>query len=441
MKAVHKQVSAWGNLGAAKHLAAMPAFRDEVPAALAELIKATGTVLAHGLGRSYGASCLNGGGGLIVTPRLDRCLSMDAATGILRAEAGMSLAALHRLTVPKGWFVPVTPGTKFVTLGGAVANDVHGKNQHVAGSFGRHVRRLGLRRSDGTLIECSPEGESDLLRATIGGLGLTGLIEWVEIALSPITSCDMEVENIRFGHVDAFFDLAESSSGWPYTVAWVDCLSRGAALGRGIFSRGRHSTAGPLRPERGGARPAMPFTPPVGLVNRSTVRLFNEAYWHRPGGSFAGRCHLESFFYPLDAIDHWNRLYGRRGFYQYQCVLPPETARQGIARLLDRIATSGQGSFLAVLKTFGDLPAAGLLSFPMAGTSLALDFPNCGEPTLALLASLDTVVLEAGGRLYPAKDARMPPKMVLAGYPRWGEFQSFIDPGFASDFGRRMRVP
>ena len=438
MNAVRRSLSSWGRLSAPGHLVFSPAFRDQLPGILADGLAGGGGVLARGLGRSYGDSCLNGGGAVVLTQGLDRCLAFDRESGILRAEAGMSLAQLHRLTVPRGWLVAVTPGTKYVTLGGAVANDVHGKNGHVHGSFGRHVRRLGLRRSDGRLIECSLERETDLLRATIGGLGLTGLIEWVEIGLLPLTSSDMEVENIRFEHVDAFFELSADSADWPYTVSWVDCLSVGRTLGRGIFSRGRPAPAGPLVAAKGGITLSMPFTPPFSLVSPATVRLFNEAYFRRPGAGFRGRCHYDPFFYPLDGVLHWNRAYGPRGFYQYQCVLPPETARAGLREMLTLIADSREGSCLVVLKNFGDIPAAGLLSFAAPGTTLALDFPNRGARTLALLATLDQIVYTCGGRLYPAKDARMDGRMFRAGYPALGEFQQYVDPAFASDFQRRV---
>ncbi|WP_044562330.1 FAD-binding oxidoreductase [Azospirillum sp. B4] len=435
---MRQTITSWGNLGPVDHDVETPGFRDEAAPLMAALTTRVGTVLAHGLGRSYGDSALNGQGGLLITRRLDRCHAFDHADGVLRADAGLSLAELHAITVPRGWFVAVTPGTKFVTLGGAVANDVHGKNHHVAGTFGHHVRALGLRRSDGTLRICAPDSDPDLFHATIGGLGLTGLIEWVEIQLQPITSSDMEVENIRFDHVDRFFDLAAESLDWPYTVAWVDCLSQGASLGRGVFSRGRHAAAGPLAAKAGGPRLAVPLTPPFSLLNGPTLRAFNAAYYNRPGATFAGRCHFDGFFYPLDGVHHWNRVYGPKGFYQYQCVVPPHVARDAVRDLLTRIAASGTGSCLVVLKNFGDRPPAGLMSFPMPGTTLALDFPNHGTRTLDLLADLDRVVDAAGGRLYPAKDARMPSRLFQAGYPALAAFKRHIDPAFMSDFWRRM---
>jgi len=434
---IAEKCASWGLLERPEHWVATPQFRDETAEALQALVAKGGTVLPQGLARSYGDSCLNAGGGLLRTPRMARCHFFDQTNGILRADAGLSLAELHKITVPQGWFVAVTPGTKFVTLGGAVANDVHGKNHHLIGSFGHHVRALGLRRSDGTLLECGPHSETDLFRATIGGLGLTGLVEWVEIALQPITSSDVEVETIRFGHVNEFFALSADSAAWPYTVSWIDCHGRDANLGRGLFARGRHATTGPLVAQRKGLRLSVPLTPPVSLVNSLTVPAFNAAYYNRPGATFCGRSHFDPFFYPLDGLLHWNRMYGPRGFYQYQCALPHEGAQAAVISLLERIAASGAGSFLVVLKVFGDAAPAGLLSFPRPGVTLALDFPNLGAETLRLMTSLDEVVMAAGGRLYPAKDARMSAALFQASYPV-AQFTPFIDPVFASGFWRRV---
>ncbi|PKU22758.1 FAD-binding oxidoreductase [Telmatospirillum siberiense] len=435
-----KTVASWGNLSHGGHMVAAPSFHDEIPMALNELIAQCRSVLPYGLGRSYGDVCLNTGKGLLLTERLDRFLTFDATSGILRAEAGVTIGEALRLTVPKGWFVPVTPGTKFVTLGGAVANDVHGKNHHLAGTFGRFVRKLALRRSDGSVTECGPDRERDLFRATIGGLGLTGLIEWVEIDLQPIASAEIEMQSLRFAGVEGFFEMSADSVSWPYVVSWIDCLSQGSALGRGIFMRGRHAETGALVAARAKGGLGIPVTPPVGLVTPLSVRLFNEAYYRRPGATFTGRTHFDPFFYPLDRLHHWNRAYGPRGFYQYQSVLPPETARRGTIEMLKCIAASGQASCLVVLKNFGDAPAAGMLSFPMAGTTLALDFPNRGNRTLALFAALDDIVVRCGGRLYAAKDARMVPAMFHGGYPELDRFRTFLDPAFDSDLKRRLSI-
>ncbi|NQW12176.1 MAG: FAD-binding oxidoreductase [Alphaproteobacteria bacterium] len=432
-------IETWGRVHRGAHQLAEPAWRDAVAEAARATAAAAGTTLAHGLGRSYGDSALNRDGGLVRTTGLDRLIAFDREGGILRAEVGLSIDALLRVTVPAGWFVPVTPGTKFVTLGGAVANDVHGKNHHVAGSVGRHVRRLALWRSDRGVVECDPEVESDLFSATIGGLGLTGIMLWVEIALHPIRSAMMQVENRRFADLDEFFALSEDSADWPYTVAWVDTIQGGEALGRGVFSRGRHAETGGLEPHRSGG-PTMPINAPSLLLNRVTVGAFNRLYHANPGSAFRGRRHYDGFFYPLDRLRRWNRLYGARGFYQWQGVVPPADARTATRTLLDVITRSGEASFLAVLKNFGDRPSPGLLSFPMAGTTLALDFPNRGERTLALMAELDRVVSQAGGRLYPAKDGRIPAAAFQLGYPSWRELERLRDPLLMSDFWRRVAI-
>lgn len=436
---------AWGRVHRFTHRIARPAS----PAAARVVLEHRGplSVLPFGLGRSYGDSCLLPDGLLIETRGLDHLLAFDPTTGLLRCEAGVTLAELLSTVVgrpaPAGgvWFLPVSPGTRFVTVGGAIANDVHGKNHGSAGSFGRHVRSLLLLRSDGRLHRCAPDTNRELFEATIGGLGLTGLVVEVELQLVSVPSLLLETEDIRFEDLGGFYRLEEESKGWSYTVAWVDCLARGRRLGRGVFSRARHA-AGPAErlPPPGPPRLAVPIEPPLTPLNPLTLRMFNALLFHRlgPRGRRAGLQPYDRVFYPLDAIGGWNRLYGPRGFWQYQAVLPPGDAPRGIARLLETIAGSGQGSFLAVLKTMGGLPSPGLLSFPMAGTTLALDFPDRGPATMDLLARLDRIVLEAGGRLYPAKDGRMPAHVFRAGYPHWQRFAERVDPAFSSAFWQRV---
>ena len=425
-------LTAWGNLPAAP--AALEPWWSERTAALPETGR---SLLPYGNGRSYGDVCLNSGGALLRTRGLDRFIAFDPQTGVLACEAGVLLAGILDLFVPRGWFLPVTPGTRFVTVGGAIANDVHGKNHHGAGTFGRHVRRFELLRSDGSRRLCSPTENADWFAATIGGLGLTGLITWAEIQLGRIDSPAVVVENTRFSGLDEFFARnAQAAAQHEYTVAWIDCL---AATPRGIFMAGDHAAAGE-KADKTATPPkpplTFPLTLPISPINQLTLRAFNFAYHHRPLPARA-MVHYAPYFYPLDGILHWNRLYGRQGFYQYQCVLPL-AARAALAELLRGIAASGQGSFLAVLKTFGDLPSPGLLSFPMPGMTLALDFPNRGEAVLALFARLDAIVAAAGGRLYAAKDARMSGDFFRRGYPRLGEFMNFIDPKLSSDFRRRV---
>jgi len=433
-------VVSWGRVLHARHDVARPRWRNELPALIAEGRQAGRQLLAIGLRRSYGDSGLNPDGAVIDMVGLDRVIAFDPETRLLRAEAGISFDALLRFLVPSGFFLPVTPGTRFVTLGGAVANDVHGKNHHRAGTLGRWVRRLGLVRSDGSTIELGADDQTGLFAATIGGLGLTGIIAWVEIEVVPIASAMMEVETIAFGGLDEFFQLAaESDDAVDYTVSWVDCLATGGALGRGIFSRARHAETGPLVAGESRFCPSLPIDLPGFVLNRWTMRTFNEVYY-RVGRLKAGQATVpyEPFFYPLDALGGWNRMYGRRGLYQYQSAVPPDVARDATKAMLEAVSAAGDGSFLAVLKTFGDTPSPGMLSFPRPGTTLTLDFANRGAATLKLMERLDAIVREAGGRLYPAKDGRIPAEMFLAGYPRWQEFAHHVDPGFSSHFWRRI---
>ncbi len=407
--------------------AAMPAF--------------DGHALPHGNGRSYGDSCLDPGGTLLHARGLDRFIAFDPATGILRCEAGVTLAEIIELVLPLGWFLPVTPGTRYVTVGGAIANDVHGKNHHRVGTFGHHVRSLELLRSDGSRRNLVPGASGGWFEATVGGLGLTGLVTWAELQLRRVPGPYLETENVRFGNLDEFFALSrESADRFEYSVAWIDCLASGHACGRGHFTRADHATQLlSKRPPAPGQGLAIPLTPPVSMVNRLTLRPFNAAYyWRQPAPRKRQTSHLLPFFYPLDGIRDWNRMYGPNGFLQYQCVLPPSEAHAGIAALLAEIAKSGSGSFLAVLKEFGGRPSPGMLSFPRAGTTLALDFPNTGDSVLQLLGRLDRIVDEAGGAIYPAKDARMPGASFRRAYPRWTDFRDFVDPRLSSGLWRRV---
>lgn len=389
------------------------------------------------MGRSYGDVCLNPGGTAWTTRGLDHFICFDPDSGVLECEAGVLLQEIQTLMVPRGWMLPVTPGTQFVTVGGAVANDVHGKNHHRSGSFGDHVRSLTLIRSDGRVIRCGPSEEPRWFAATVGGMGLTGVISRVTLSLRPVPGPCLAVESVPYDSLDEFFALAdESERDWEYTVSWIDCLAKQGR--RGIFYRANHTAASSCAaPPRKSLR--MPLTPPVSLVNRLTLRPFNMLYYHI--GKFrAGRYleHYQPFFYPLDGIADWNRMYGPHGFYQYQCVLPPEQRHAGIETILAEISRSKLGSFLAVLKTFGERQAMGLLSFPQPGVTLALDFPNRGEDTLALMSRLDSIVAAVGGRLYGAKDARMPRDLFESGYPEIETFRGFLDPGASSALSRRL---
>jgi FAD/FMN-containing dehydrogenase len=404
-------------------------------------IPADQTALPFGLGRSYGDSCLNPGGALLSTRGLNRFLAFDPTEGILRCEAGVTLAEVISLVVPRGWFLPVTPGTKYVTLGGAIANDVHGKNHHRAGSFGCYVRKFELLRSDGARFVCSPDENVDWFRSAIGGLGLTGLITWVELALKRIASPFLEMESVRFGSLDEFFDLSrESDVQFEHTVAWIDALAGGRSLGRGHYLRANHATTedetAAVSWQR---RLSLPFDLPSATLNRFTLRALNTAYYYRQLRRVQrSLTSIDRFFYPLDWIAAWPRVYGRRGLFQYQCVVPLHDAEVVVRELLNRAACSRQGSFLAVLKRFGEKRSPGWLSFPRHGYTLALDFPNRGERTLRLLDDLDRVVVSAGGAVYPAKDARMSPATFRASFPNWCRLVPFVDPAFSSSFWRRV---
>jgi FAD/FMN-containing dehydrogenase len=396
-------------------------------------------MLAYGQGRSYGDVCLNDGGTLMPTQHLDRFIHFDTDRGILRAEAGVTLAQVIALTLPRGWFLPVTPGTKFVSLGGAIANDVHGKNHHQAGSFGCHVRAFELLRSDGQRLLCTADTHAEYFQASIGGLGLTGLITWVEIDLKAVKSDYISQQTTRFANLGEFLELNEAmESQWEYTVAWIDCLARGRRLGRGLYMAGRHEdeSQGPIQTID---QPSlkMPVDAPGFLLNRYSVSAFNRLYYHTPRKSLA-RVPYDGFFYPLDRIANWNRLYGKRGFFQYQCVLPVDKAEEGLTQILGSVAKSGQASFLSVLKKFGENKAPGLLSFPRPGFTLAMDMANHGTKTLHLLDRLDDITMRCNGAVYPAKDARMSAAAFRQYFPDWPAFSNYIDPAFSSGFWRRV---
>ncbi|MGD9171755.1 MAG: FAD-binding oxidoreductase [Candidatus Thiodiazotropha sp.] len=400
-----------------------------------------GSFLPFGNGRSYGDVCLNNGGTLLDCRGVNRFLSFDIETGILRCEAGALFSEILKLTVPKGWFLPVTPGTQFVTVGGAIANDVHGKNHHLAGTFGCHVRQFELLRSDNTRMLCAPDENAEYYRATIGGLGLTGVITWAEIQLKPIHNPYILQEVIRYRNLDEFFGLAqESDQSHEYTVAWIDCLAKGDELGRGLFYRGKHTeTIKGKPPTAPGKRLTFPIDPPFALINGLTLKLFNTLYYRKQWSDrIVGPVHYEPFFYPLDAVCGWNRVYGSKGFFQYQCAVPTDAAHESIREILERIARAGIGSFLAVLKLFGEKSSPGLLSFPMPGATFALDFPNQGPKTQKLLEELDEVIRNVGGRLNPSKDARMCAEDFQQNYPGWADMAAYVDPNISSSFWRRV---
>jgi len=395
--------------------------------------------LAVGMGRSYGDVCLLKDGNLLLTTGMNRLIDFDAETGLLTAEAGVTLAQILDFAVPRGFFLPVSPGTKYVTLGGAIANDIHGKNHHVAGTFGRHITQFELVRSDGTRKLCAPTENPDLYAATIGGLGLTGLISWATLRLKPIVSRKIDYEGIQFHGIDEFLDLTRESQNIEYTVSWVDVTSTGRNFARGIFMQGDHSSRRDALNSSPKPKLVFPFDAPAFALNRLSVSLFNTAYFHKQMRQrVVALQDYEPFFYPLDKVLRWNRLYGKRGLLQFQYVIPWEHAKEGTIAILHEVAKSGLASFLAVLKVFGDVPSPGLMSFPKPGITLALDFPIKPDKSFPLFARLADMTLEFGGRLYPAKDAAMTASQFQAFYPQWEQFARYRDPMLTSSFWERV---
>jgi FAD/FMN-containing dehydrogenase len=399
-----------------------------------------GLRLASGARRSYSDVSTCSDARIIDMTRLDRFCGFDALTGLLTVDAGTNLDEILTHFVPRGFFLPVTPGTRFATLGGAVANDVHGKNHHRSGTIGCHVEAISLLRSDRGVIRLSAHSDPEMFAATIGGLGLTGIILDVTIRLQPIRSAWLDCETIVCPDLDRLIAaLSGTQRNFEHGVAWIDCAARGKSLGRGIVSAANWCEDGDLLPHDAGQRVQIPTDRLGGLLNPLSIRAFNALYYalgsRRPARS---RVHYAPFFYPLDAIGGWNKLYGRAGFYQYQCVIPTSGAAAGVRTLIEQISASGQGSFLAVLKSFGCKPSPGYLSFPRDGLTLALDFRNRGPETLALLDRLDETVLSSGGRLYPAKDARLPAPLFATGYPSLETFRPHVDPLITSDFWKRI---
>ncbi|WAC22802.1 FAD-binding protein [Blastomonas sp. SL216] len=422
-------------------------WQPATPEALHEALAPLPQTIARGNGRSYGDASLNPDA-TIDMRRLDRLIAFDEDTGMLVCEAGVMLSDLVASFVPRGWFAPVTPGTRLVTLGGMIASDVHGKNHHGAGSFCDHLLWLDLDPGDGRVLRCSGTENADLFAATCGGMGLTGVIVRAAFSMLKIESAWMRQRTLRAGDLDAALALFEQSQGWTYSVAWIDCMARGRDLGRSAILLAEHARAGELGSERRAAPLARPMrkprTVPINFpgfaLSGFNVRAFNQLYYamQRPGEALVA---LDPYFYPLDALADWNRIYGRRGFVQYQCVLPLASSAMGLRRLLEAISAAGAGSFLAVLKRMGP-QSFGMLSFPMPGYTLALDFPATPE-NLALLERLDAITAEHGGRVYLTKDARMSPAMLEQGYPRLQEFRDLrarhgLDQRFSSLLSQRL---
>lgn len=377
------------------------------------------TGIGRGLGRSYGDSALSEQ--VIESQKLNHFISFDEVSGLLRCEAGVSLNDILTMFVPKGWFLPVTPGTKFVTVGGAIASDVHGKNHHLEGSFSDHVTSFTLIINNKKFI-CSKEENSDLFYATSGGMGLTGVITEATFKLKPIKSAYINQKIVKAQNLGAALELFEQYEKTTYSVAWIDCLSTGKSLGRSLLMLGEHSDDGKLPTHKDGLF-NMPCDMPSFLLNKYTIQTFNTAYYNKQlKEEINNTVHYDSFFYPLDGINNWNRMYGSNGFTQYQFVIPKEAGKEGLTEILEAIAESKQGSFLAVLKVFGK-GNQNLLSFPMEGYTLALDF-KLNDKLFTLLNRLDAIVRKYDGRLYLSKDVRMSEEMFKVSYPKWKEFQA-----------------
>lgn len=399
------------------------------PRSVAELVSLTRgrQAIARGMGRAYGDSALNRAATLDMTG-LNRMIGFDPQSGVATLQAGVVLGDVIGAFLPRGWFPAVTPGTKFVTIGGMIAADVHGKNHHKHGSFGNFVEWIDILRPDGEVLRCSRTENADLFAWTIGGMGLTGIVLGAAIRLTRVESAWIRQRTIPAPGLDAIIDAFENADEATYSVAWIDCLATGASLGRSLLMLGEHAGRDELDPARR-AEPfsigkrrsrSVPVMLPGAFLNRWSVRAFNELYYRRGARARGDRLvDWDSYFYPLDSVLHWNRIYGRRGFLQFQCVLPLEASRAGLRALLGEISRSGEGSFLAVLKRLG--PQESRFSFPMEGYTLALDFP-LRRGTLALLERLDAITLAHGGRFYLAKDARMRAAVLRASDPRVEDF-------------------
>jgi decaprenylphospho-beta-D-ribofuranose 2-oxidase len=420
-----QQIANWGNYPSMESDVKSFTFTGQ----LSQLMKTTDRFIPRGNGRCYGDASL--AVNTISTLNYNRILSFDALKGIFECQSGLTLDKILEVIVPKGWFLPVTPGTKFITVGGAVGSDVHGKNHHVDGSFSNHIIDMDVMVADGSIITCSPENNADLFEATCGGMGLTGMITRIKFRLKKIETSYVKQKQIKAENLEELIALFDQYKDYTYSMAWIDCLTKGAHFGRGILIVGEHAKENELNEKQrrhkldvhGKMKITFPFNLPSWVLNSLTVKAFNFLYY---GKNFKKEINnivpYEPFFYPLDAILHWNRGYGKKGFVQYQFVLPL-SAKQGLINILNRISDEGLGSFLAVLKVFGKQDS--LISFPDEGFTLALDFP-VRKGLFTFLDELDQIVLQYGGRLYMSKDARMKPEVLFKGYPRIEEFKSII---------------
>lgn len=443
-------LAGWGNFPVQECTAYRPERRAELAEVVAEAKEPH--LIARGLGRAYGDAALNEGSGVILSERLNRVLDFDPDTGLLWCESALSLADVIEFFLPRGFFFPVTPGTKHITLGGAIAADVHGKNHHQEGSISAWLEDFRLLLASGEIIDCSRERNADAFWATVGGMGLTGFLLDVRLRLKRVDNAYVVVDYEKVRDLDAALESFALRDGQhAYTVAWIDTLATGASLGRSVIMRANHAKTEDL-PARARANPfqvrtrsslSMPFRLPNGTLNPFSLRVFNSGFYasHR-NGRVVTDCN--SYFYPLDRIAHWNRGYGRRGVIQYQAVIPPDHGRAGVISILEILAAANWPSFLSVLKPFGDA-GPGLLSFPRPGLTISLDLPAPGAALRSVVQQLDETVLRYGGSVYLAKDSCLGPESLPAMYPQLDEFRAIkarLDPQgrFSSSLARRVGI-
>ena len=448
--ATRTSLSSWGNYPREECELYRPATQSEFEQIV--LHSPHTNIITRGRGRSYGDAALNRDRGVVLSDPMNQILSFDTESGILNCECGVSFAEILNFILPKGFVLPITPGTKHISVGGAIAADVHGKNHHRDGTISSQLLDFRLLAANGSILLCSREENPDLFWATLGGMGLTGAILDARLQLRPADSAYVDTSTQPCANLDQAFELMETGDrDYEYAVAWIDCLAQGRSLGRSVLMRANPAELQNLPPKVRASPFAIPkrlglgvpFQMPSMLLNPLSMRLFNSAFYfaHRTRRNIVD---WQRYFYPLDSIAHWNRIYGRRGVLQYQLVLPSSTARQGLIEILEHTSASGRASFLAVLKTTGPANASPL-SFPIEGMSLALDFPNTGPDLLEMLRELDQMVLRHSGRVYLAKDSCLDAADFMAMYPRLEEFRTIKtrhDPEnrFSSSLSRRLRI-
>jgi decaprenylphospho-beta-D-ribofuranose 2-oxidase len=406
--------------------------------------------ISFGLGRSYGDAPLNHNNGVLITTELNKFIAFDDETGVLECEAGVTFEEIIQCFLPRGYFLPVTPGTKYITVGGAIANDIHGKNHHIDGCFSAHVLEFKLLIASGEIIRCSKNENTDIFWATVGGIGLTGIILSAHFKLFKVDSGYYDVSYEKANNLDKALELFEASDDqYQYSVAWIDCLAKGKSLGRSVLMRGNHATIQQLNQReplilKQKNKLNVPFNLPSFALNQFSIQAFNTVYYAKNPSSAQKIVDFDSFFYPLDGIHNWNRLYGKKGFVQYQAVFPPAKSKEGLTKLLEQLSSTNRSSFLAVLKSSGN-EGQGLLSFPKKGYTLALDIPIKDDSLFPFLRKLDELVLSYGGRVYLAKDSTLAPEHFKQMYPNLGEFQTIkqkVDPNhlFSSSMARRLKI-